>query len=531
MRSAPKPVVLLILDGFGISREARGNAILAATKPNFEAIERRFPFTSLQASGIAVGLPWEEPGNSEVGHLTMGAGRVIYHHLPRIINAIRDGSFFENPAFRNVIAHVRERNSSLHLLGLVSSGSVHSYAEHLDALLALAKREGVARVFLHAITDGKDAPPEEGVRFIGTLEERMAAQYPNATLASLVGRFYAMDRDANWDRIRTAYELIARGTGAEFQDPAGYLAASYGRGMDDERIAPAARTRDGAAIGRIRQGDGLILFNFREDSMRELIAAFAQEPLAGFPREKLPDLAIATMTDYGVALEGVAAAFGQIAVERPLGRALAEAGMRQLRIAETEKYAHVTYFFNAGIESPFPEETRIMVQSLPVTRFDEEPEMKAPEITARILEHLDEYDFILANLANADLVGHSGNFQAVVRAVEAIDAAVGRIRDAVLEKGGCLLITADHGNAEAKLHPISGETVTEHTANPVPFYLIGKEYKRPEDRTPQEIALRRYATEGILTDVAPTVLDLMGIPKPAEMTGKSLLPVLLKERS
>ena len=527
MPRSPKPVVLLILDGFGISREARGNAVLTATKPNFEAIERRFPFTSLQASGIAVGLPWGEPGNSEVGHLTMGAGRVIYHHLPRIINAIRDGSFFENPALRNVIAHVRERDASLHLLGLVSSGSVHSYAEHLEAMLTLAKREGVARVFLHAITDGKDAPPEEGVRFIGALEEHLGKEYPNAALASLIGRFWAMDRDDHWDRIRAAYELMTKGTGAAFESPAEYLKASYGRGADDERVAPAARTRDNAAIGRIRQGDGLILFNFREDSMRELVTAFAQEPFAGFSRERLSDLVIATMTDYGTGIPGVDAAFGPLAVEYPLGRVLSDAGLRQLRIAETEKYAHVTYFFNAGVESPFPNEARIMVPSLPVTRFDEEPEMKTPEITARILAHLGEYDFILANLANADLVGHSGNFQAAVRAVEAIDAAVGRIRDAALEMGGCLLITADHGNAEAKLHPISGETVTEHTANPVPCYLIGKEYERTEDRTPAEIAERRYATEGILTDIAPTVLDLMGLEKPGEMTGKSLLPILL----
>ena len=531
MSDVPKPIVLIALDGFGISLERRGNAIAAAEKPTLDRFERRYPLAALQASGIAVGLPWGEAGNSEVGHLTMGAGRVIYHHLPRIITAIQDGSFYENRAFLGVLEHVRQRGSSLHLLGLVSSGSVHSYFDHLLALLELAKRSGDPPVFIHAITDGRDAPPQEGITVIGDFEARLRSRYPRAVLTSLIGRFYAMDRDERWERIRAAYELLVAGRGERFEKPTAYLSACYGRGTTDEFIEPAGRAAaDGGAAGRIRAGDGLIFFNFREDSMREITAAFAAEPFAGFDREQLADLKVATMTDYGEDYPGIEAAFPPLEIHWPLARVLAEAGKRQLHIAETEKYAHVTYFFNGGVEKPFSEEERVLVPSLSVPHFDERPEMRTPEITEQIVARWGEYDFILGNFANADMVGHTGNFAATVKAVEVLDRALGRLTETALERGGVLMMTGDHGNAEAKLHPISGEPTTEHTANPVPLYLVGKGYERTADRNPAEILAKKKEVRGILTDIAPTILELLHIAKPDEMTGKSLLPTLLQER-
>ena len=529
----PKPVVLVVLDGFGVSSQARGNAIHAAAKPNLDRIESRYPFTTLQASGAAVGLPWGESGNSEVGHLTMGAGRAIYHHLPRIIVAVEDGSFFANPAFLHVIEHVKERSSALHLLGLVSSGSVHSYLDHLYALLELVSRSGVERAYLHVITDGKDAPPEEAAKFLPQFEERLAQKHPTITIASLLGRFYAMDRDEKWERIQSCYELLTEGKGNTFKDPAGYISGSYARGITDEFIEPAYRdgppAGGGHSAGRIRDGDGLIIFNFREDSMREITEAFAKETFDAFERTRMPDLKIATMTEYEKNLPGVEAAFPPLAISLPLGRILSLAGKTQLHIAESEKYAHVTYFFNGGMEKPFPDEERILVPSLGVPHFDEHPEMKAPEITKRILERIGEYDFMLANYANADMVGHTGNFDAARQAIEALDHAVGELMPAVLEKGGALIITGDHGNAEQKIHPQSGEPITEHTTNPVPFYLVAKPFELPQARSAAEIAARKKEPGGILSDVAPTILELMQLSQPPEMTGKSLLPALISQ--
>ncbi len=527
MADAPKPVVLAVLDGFGVSLQARGNAIAAAATPTLDGFDQRYPFTLLQASGLAVGLPWGEAGNSEVGHLTMGAGRAIYHHLPRISMAIRDGSFFENPALRRAAEHAKSRNSSLHLVGLVSSGSAHSYLDHLWALFELARRAGVEKVCLHAITDGKDAPPREAAAFLGALETRLERDFPGALLASLIGRFYAMDRDGQWPRVRAAYELLTSGAGEPFTDAPAHLRAAYARGLTDEFIAPAYRASAGGALGRIRPGDAIIMFNFREDSVREMTSAFIREPFDVFPRERLRDVAFVTMTEYDRALTGVEVAFAPIGISWPLGRVLAANGKRQLRVAETEKYAHVTYFFNGGEEEPFPDEDRILVPSLTVEHFDERPEMRAPDIAAKILERVGEYDFILVNFANADLVGHSGNFQAVVRAVEILDRVLGEIAEAVLQAGGTLIVTADHGNAEQKIHPVSGEPVTEHTANPVPFYLIGDRFRRPRERTPGEITDAKKSVGGILSDIAPTILELMQLPQPPEMTGKSLLPMLL----
>ncbi len=529
-RPVPKPVVLVVLDGFGVSLEERGNAVRAAKTPNLTAIEQRFPFTTLQASGIAVGLPWGEAGNSEVGHLTMGAGRVIYHHLPRISVAIEDGSFFTNPAWEKILAHANARGRALHLIGLVSSGSVHSYLGHLEALLELANRAKPNAVYLHAITDGRDAPPEEGASFLRLLGERLASRPEKVLIASLIGRFFAMDRDGKWGRIQKAYELLTAATGRPFENPVDYLKASYRRGNSDEFIEPAYLVKDGKPLGRIEPGDGLIFFNFREDSMRELIAAFAKDGFSEFPRSLPNDLAIATMTQYAAGL-AVEVAFPPIEITWPLGRVLADAGKKQLRIAESEKYAHVTYFFNGGREKPFPGEERLLIPSLGMPHPDEEPAMRAPEVTAEIIENLERYDFILANFANADMVGHTGNFAAVTAAVETLDTALGQLAAAVATTKGLLLVTADHGSAERKINFLTGEPVTEHSPNPVPLYLIGGAYERPAALGEAEVKARKTEPGGILTDIAPTVLELMGLAKPAEMTGKSLLPLLTPDGS
>lgn len=529
MNYVPKPVILLVMDGFGVSLQERGNAIYAARRPNLDYIEKYFPFTTLQASAVAVGLPWGEAGNSEVGHLTMGTGRVIYHHLPRIIVSIHDGSFYQNPAFLGTINHVKGRNSSLHLLGLVSSGSVHSYIDHLYALLELVSRENVARVFLHIITDGKDAPPQEAEIFLAQLEERLAARYPAVTVASLVGRFYAMDRDKKWERIKRTYRLLTAGEGAPFQKAADYIQKSYQRGIYDEYLEPAFLERAGETVGRIAEKDGLIIFNFREDSVREIAEAFVAANFLAFKREKIAELKIATMTEYEKNLPGVEAAFAPLEINWPLARVLSANGKTQLHIAESEKYAHVTYFFNGGTEKPFPGEDRLLIPSLGVPHFDEHPEMKTREITAKITERLENYDFILGNFAAADMVGHTGNFEASIRAVEIVDECVGQIMSAVLKRNGVILLTGDHGNAEQKINPLSGETLTEHTTNPVPFYLIGQNYLLRKERSPEEVKRLKKETAGILTDIAPTALDLMNLPKPQEMTGQSLTSLLIRQ--
>ncbi|MDO8600460.1 MAG: 2,3-bisphosphoglycerate-independent phosphoglycerate mutase [bacterium] len=523
-----KPIILIILDGFGTRLETQGNAIAAAETPMFDMLDRHFPFTTLQASSSAVGLPFGEPGNSEVGHLTIGAGRPFFHHLPRIITAIRDGSFYQNPAFLKAKEHVVANNSNLHLLGLVSSGSVHSYAEHIYALCEFTKREGIERVFLHIITDGKDAPPQGGEKFIAELEERIAKEYPHVRIASLVGRFYAMDRDEKWDRVRTAYELLTQGAGEAVTDVAMYLHKSYAAGVSDEFLKPAVVTGpDGAPAPRITDNDALIIFNFREDSVREISEVFAAERFEGFSRKKLENFFFVTMTEYEKELAAVSA-FPPLPATWSLGKIIAESGKTQLRIAESEKYAHVTYFFNGGNEKPFVREDRILVPSLLAEHFDEVPEMRAKEISEAILKNFSAYDLIIANFANADMVGHTGNFDAAVKGVEALDRALAPIVEQVRLSDSVLIITADHGNAEQKINSVSGERITKHTINPVPFYLVGKAFERKIERTDEEIRQQKSAVGGVLSDIAPTVLDLMGIEKQPEMTGESLLPQLLQ---
>lgn len=518
-----KPVVLVVLDGFGVGIRIPESTWASAQRPTFEELERNYPFFMLQASGIAVGLPWGQEGNSEVGHLTMGAGKIIYHHLPRIIVAIQDGSFFKNDAFAAAFAKAKEKGSGLHLMGLFSSGTVHAYIDHLYALLELAKQNSMERVWIHAFTDGKDAPLQEAAKGLKILEERLVREYPFAAIASVVGRRFAMDRDGHWDRIETAYRMFAEGKGNAFLHAAIHVERCYENGQTDESIAPGfLGDEHGNAKGRIHDDDAVIFYNFREDSARELTQAFVNERFDGFARPYLRNLLFVTMTEYEKGLPALVA-FPPIDVAWPLARVISEAGLRQLHVAETEKYAHVTYFFNGGREQPFPGEERMLIASPRTVHVDDAPEMSAAQITDTVIHALGTYDFILVNFANADMVGHTGNFDATVQAIESLDLSIGKIVSRALEAGGAVVITADHGNAEEKRYGITGEKRTKHSTNPVPCYLVARELKQNRARSAQEIIERYQSVDGVLTDVAPTVVALAGLTPPAEMTGKNLL--------
>lgn len=520
-----KPVILIILDGFGVSEEKKGNPIASAEKPTFDFLEKNFPFTTIQASSLAVGLPYGEAGNSEVGHLTIGAGRPIYHHLPRIIYSIRDGSFFQNPAFLSAVEHVRKNSSALHLLGLVSSGSVHAYVEHLYALMEFLKQQDFRdKVFLHILTDGKDAHIKEAGGFMAHLQNKISAEFPFVTIASVVGRTYAMDRDQRWEKIKKSYELFTIGQGYQFQDPVKYINDSYTNGLSDEFIEPGVLVDDsGNTVGRINNNDAMITFNFREDSMREISEALVKKDFSGFVREPvLSNFLLVTMTEYEEGLEALPA-FPRLQIKWCLSEIISNAGLNQLHIAESEKYAHVTYFFNGGKEEAYPHEERILIPSPRTAHFDEIPEMNAAGVKEAILNGFASFDFILANFANADMVGHSGNFDAVKKSIEVLDKMLGEIIEVVLASNGVLIITGDHGNAERKLDIISGEKSTKHTINAVPFFLVGKGFKLEREKTAQEITVQKKTIGGVLTDIAPTVLELLGLEKPVEMIGKSLL--------
>lgn len=526
----PKPLILLILDGFGVSAEKVGNPVEVAKKPILEELEKNFPWTLLQASGVAVGLPWGESGNSEVGHLTLGAGRVIYHHLPRIVYSIYDGSFLKNAAFLQATAHVKTHHSRLHIAGLISSGSVHSYIDHLYALLDLAEREGTPEVFIHVFTDGKDAYPMEGAKFIGMLEERIKKEWPHAHLASVIGRFFALDRDNNWDRVEKAYKLWTAGEGEKITSVPQHISASYTQNITDEFVEPAIVVgEDKNPIGLIRENDALIFSDFREDSMRQISRVFTDDTFTEFVRESIKNLLVVSMTEYQKETSAIPA-FPTLDIAWPLARVLADAGLSHLHIAETQKYAHVTYFLNGGQEKPFPHEERILIPSLVAAHYDEIPEMRARDITTSILQRFNDFDVIIANFANTDMVGHSGNFEAAVHAVETVDECLGEILNAVLNSDAVMAITADHGNIERKRNVITGEATTKHSVNPVPFFLVGKELRREKAQTDEEVLRRKSKVDGILTDVAPTLLEILGINKPQEMTGKSLLSILLSGR-
>ncbi len=524
-----KPVILVILDGYGCGPENAANAIFKAKKPNIDFIEKNFPMTNLQASGIAVGLPWGEEGNSEVGHLNLGAGQIVYQYLPRITFAIRDGSFFKKPALLQAAEHIKKNNSSLHIIGLIGSGNVHSYIDHLYAILDFAKKETIKNVFIHAFTDGRDSPPKDALDFFGRVENKLSHEYLFAQITTLVGRHWAMDRDNNWDRTEIAYRLLTENRGEVFKSVSAAIQNDYDKNITDEFIEPKVIAKNAHLPEPVKNGDVVVFIDFREDSARQMTHAFVDETFEKFAtRKKINNLYFVTMTRYEKDIN-THILFEQLKIENPLASVVSNAEKKQIHIAETEKYAHVTYFLNGGIENPVPNEDRILIPTKGDHKFAEDPAMSASEITEKLIEVVNskKYDFIVVNYANADIVGHTGNFQATVSAVEVLDSEVGKIVAEILKINSALIITADHGNADEEINLLTGAPHPEHTINPVPFYLIGNDFKR--EKSQEKLEVEKIEIDGILADVAPTILGLMELPQPPEMTGKSLLKILAEK--
>ena len=521
----PKPVVLAVLDGWGVIQPYSGNAISLADTPNIKELIAKYPAMTLRASGEAVGLPWGESGNSEVGHLNLGMGRIMYQDLPRINKAISENTFYKNNVLLAAVRHVKENNSKLHLMGLTSNGCVHASIEHLQALLVFAKEQNLTQVFVHAFLDGRDVPPNSAVSYLKDLN-RIISEYKVGKIASLSGRFYAMDRDNHWDRIEKAYRAMVEGVGNQASDPIATVEESYGKKIYDEEFIPTVITEAGQPVGLIENNDAIIFFNYRPDRARQLTKAFSLPSFDRFPRKQIKNLYFACLTEYEKELP-VEVIFPPEVIKDTLGEVIAAAGLKQLRIAETEKYAHVTYFFNGGRETKSEGEVHELVPSPPVASYDQKPEMSAPEVTEKILKAIadDIYDFIMVNFANADMVGHSGNIAATSTACEVVDKCMGRIVKAVLAKEGVVLITADHGNAEEKFNMQTGTISKEHTANPVPFIVVGKEFEGRSIGGVDAIGgdLSLVQPQGILSDVAPTVIKIMNLNKPEAMTGRSLI--------
>ena len=509
---AVRPVVLLILDGFGCRDDAPDNAITRAHAPRWRELVARYPHTTIDASELRVGLPEGQMGNSEVGHLNIGAGRVVYQDFTRIDVAIRDGEFVRNAALVDAVQMAKRNNASLHVLGLLSPGGVHSHERQLAAMVDLAAAGGARQVAIHAFLDGRDTPPRSAaasLEFIG----RVCARHANARIASICGRYYAMDRDKRWERVAPAYALVVDGAAPYVAHSAQEaLAAAYARGESDEFVQATAIVDAGGHATRMQDDDVVVFMNFRADRARELTRALTDPSFDGFERARVPRLArFVCLTSYGDEFRHLPVAFAPQTVANGFGEYISKLGLRQLRIAETEKYAHVTYFFNGGSEAVYPGEDRILVPSPKVATYDLQPQMSAPEVTDRLVEAIasGRYDAIVCNYANGDMVGHTGNFEAAKRAIEALDACIGRVVDAARAAGGEVVITADHGNAERMRDDASGQAHTAHTLNVVPFVYVG----------------RPAALEGggALQDVAPTLLALMGLPKPREMSGHSLV--------
>jgi 2,3-bisphosphoglycerate-independent phosphoglycerate mutase len=500
-----RPVMLMILDGWGWREEAENNAVLLANTPNFDRLWAASPHAFLNTSGLDVGLPGGQMGNSEVGHLNLGAGRVVMQDLPRINQAIEDGSLETALDGSGLIASLKASGGTCHLLGLVSPGGVHAHQDHAVALAQILARRGIP-VSVHVFTDGRDTPPQSAAEYLAAFA---AALPPQARIATVSGRYFAMDRDNRWERVEQAWRAIALGEGRPFPDAQAAIADAYASGTTDEFILPAVI----AGYQGMRDGDGLLSFNFRSDRIREILAPMLQADFAGFVRPRTPILSKAvSMTAYSAELSQLMPAlFQPQTLANGLGETVSRAGMTQVRMAETEKYPHVTYFFNGGEETPYPGEDRVMVPSPKVATYDLQPEMSAPELTRRAVEAIGsgKYDLVVLNFANPDMVGHTGVLSAAIKAVETVDSGLGAIADAITAAGGALLVTADHGNCELMVDPVTGEPHTAHTTNPVPIMLIGG-----GDKT---------LANGRLGDIAPTLLSLLGLPQPAEMTGTSLL--------
>jgi len=506
-----KPTVLLILDGYGERKEKDGNAIALANTPVMDKLKKEFPYVEGQASGLFVGLPDGQMGNSEVGHMNMGAGRIVYQELTRITKAIEDGDFFENKALKEAVEHCKKENSALHFMGLVSSGGVHSHIGHIYGLLELAKREGLKKVYLHAFLDGRDTPPDSGKSFLMDVEKKMQ-ELGVGEIATISGRYYAMDRDKNYDRVEKAYRAMVDGTGEKASSVEEAIDASYAKKVYDEFVLPTVIEKDGA-VHTVSDGDAMIFFNFRPDRAREICHAFCDDEFNFFNRGPRKKVFFVCFTDYDPTIPNKRVAFEKEEIHNTLGEVVSNLGKNQLRIAETEKYAHVTFFFNGGKEEPYKNEDRILVPSpKEVPTYDLKPEMSCYTVTEKLTEAIrsGKYDLVVANFANPDMVGHTGVLSAAIKAIEVVDECMGKVVDAVESMHGNLFILADHGNADIMIDEKTGEPYTAHTTNPVPFILVSEEKHKLREG-------------GCLADVAPTLLELMGIPQPKEMTGKSLL--------
>ena len=507
-----KPTVLMILDGYGLNDRVEGNAIKQANTPVMDKLMAEYPYVKGLASGMAVGLPEGQMGNSEVGHLNMGAGRIVYQELTRITKEIQDGDFFKNEALLHAVKNAKENGSALHLFGLLSDGGVHSHITHLFGLLELAKKEGLEKVYVHCFLDGRDTPPQSGKGYVQELTDKLA-ELGVGKIATVMGRYYAMDRDNRWDRVERAYNAITKGLGVSAESGVAAVQNSYNNGKNDEFVEPAVVMENGKPVATVQDGDSVIFFNFRPDRAREITRAFCCDDFDGFAREKRIQTTYVCFTDYDETIPNKEVAFHKVAITNTFGEFLAAHGLKQARIAETEKYAHVTFFFNGGVEEPNEGEDRILVKSPKVATYDLKPEMSAPEVCEKLVEAIksQKYDVIIINFANPDMVGHTGVQKAAIQAIEVVDGCVGKAVDAIKEVNGQLFICADHGNAEQLIDYETGAPFTAHTTNPVPFILVNAD---------PSYTLREG---GCLADIAPTLIELMGMEQPKEMTGKSLL--------
>ncbi len=524
-----RPVILIILDGWGIAPDSPGNAIAKAKTPNLNKYIATYPALTLAASGDSVGLSWGEMGNSEVGHTNLGAGLIFYQSLPRISKSVLDGSFFENKAFLDAADHVKKNGSKLHLLGLVSSGGVHSHTEHLYALLEFAKRQNIREVYIHAILDGRDTIYNSGKGFIEELLAKIKELKVNAKIATLSGRFYAMDRDNHWERTEKAFLAMTKGESDEkFDNPIKAIENSYEKKIYDEEFVPVVITYKNKPVVLVEDKDALIFFNFRADRARQITSAFVLPDFSKFERpSEFKNLFFVGMTQYDKDLPVDAIAFPPVEIKEPLAKVISDAGLKQLHIAETEKYAHVTFFFNGGQEEPFPGEDRIVIPSPRVPSYDQKPEMSALKVCDEILKAVSDnkYDLYIVNFANPDMVAHTGNLKATIKACEVVDKCLGKIVRLVLSKDGVVAITADHGNAEELQNIQTGDIDKEHSTNPVPLLIIGNQWEGKNIGLPEGPGsdLSLVTPSGVLADVAPTILKIMGVKKPKEMTGTSLI--------
>ena len=507
-----KPTVLMILDGYGLNETHNGNAVYEAKTPVMDKLMAECPFVEGNASGLAVGLPDGQMGNSEVGHMNMGAGRIVYQELTRITKEINDGDFFKNEALLTAMKNAKDNDSAIHFMGLLSDGGVHSHNTHLYGLLEMAKREGLEKVYVHCFLDGRDTPPASGKGYIEELQAKMK-EIGVGEIGVVSGRYYAMDRDNRWDRVELAYNALTKGEGVKGTDAAEAVQASYDNEKTDEFVLPTVMEKDGKPVAVIQDKDSVVFFNFRPDRAREITRAFCDDDFQGFAREKRLDLTYVCFTDYDETIANKLVAFHKVQLHNTFGEYLAAHDMTQVRIAETEKYAHVTFFFNGGVEEPNKGEDRILVKSPKVATYDLQPEMSAVQVCDKLVEAIksDKYDVVIINFANPDMVGHTGVENAAIKAIEAVDECVGRTVEAIKEVNGQMFICADHGNAEQLVDYETGEPFTAHTTNPVPFILVNADpaYKLRED--------------GCLADIAPTLIELMGMEQPEEMTGRSLL--------